>query len=224
MSTIGKVFLVLNLVLAGLFVGWAAKTLGHVDGAEAEASQSVGGSQQRQQGRADQAGRAVGTGPDGEERQGDGRIRAPQPGQRQHAPQGRARRPEARQSQLSGDVAKINETISGLNDRLQTIEQSKDTAMADARKMQGERDAALRKADDAEMAKRTAEETAKKSDCRSRSSRRTSRRAHGLGPHQGPAGPVVADTNYNITPASGVPDIAGRSSRSTCRASRAWWP
>jgi hypothetical protein len=31
MSTIGKIFLVLNLVLAGAFLGWAAKSLGETE-------------------------------------------------------------------------------------------------------------------------------------------------------------------------------------------------
>lgn len=211
MSTIGKIFLVLNLVLAGLFVGWAAKTLGHVEDMKqqhAKALEDANKATQATQLRLDEQLALVLTEKNAKETAENERRNLSTENTRLKEDLDAQRRAN---SQLSGDVAKINETISGLNDRLQSIEQSKDTAMADARKMQGERDAALRKADEAEMAKRTAEESFKTSELNIaklekelKSLRTESDRT------KAQLATVVADTGYNLTEASAVPEISAQ--------------
>jgi hypothetical protein len=159
MSTIGKIFLVLNLVLAGAFLGWAANSLGKTEELKtahtAKVNELTDANQKLQTELADTQA-ALNT-----ERNAKDTAQTERDNLRTDATRLKEELEAAKRAndQLRGDVAKINETMTGLNERLQQIEQTKDAAHELAMRMQSERDAAVRRADEAEMARRTAEET-----------------------------------------------------------------
>jgi chromosome segregation ATPase len=159
MSTIGKVFLVLNLVLAGAFLGWAANSLGKTEQLKKANAEKVAGLEKE---KADLDAQLTSTrGTLNSEKSAKDAAQAERDSFKTEAGRYKEELDSSKRAndQLRGDVAKINETMSGLNERLQQIEQSKDAATAEARKMQGERDAANRRADEADTARRTAEES-----------------------------------------------------------------
>jgi chromosome segregation ATPase len=164
MSTIGKIFLFVNLALAAAFLGWAANSLGksqelkkaHADAIEqatsartkAESEASSARTQARQEEQAKDALR-------NERDNLDSRLKSAQ--QELEA--------EKRSNeQLRGDVAKINAAIGTLNTQLSAIEQAKDAAVAAAREAERERDAARDESQDSGEKQRAAEEARKQAE------------------------------------------------------------
>lgn len=158
MSTIGKIFLFVNLALAAAFLGWAANSLGktaemkkaHSDAVEAansartraEGEASTARTDARQQEQAKDALR-------NERDNLDARLKSTQ----------QDLEAEKRSNeQLRGDVAKINASIGTLNQQLEAIEQAKDAAIAQARQAERERDTARDEAQDSGERQRAAEE------------------------------------------------------------------
>lgn len=158
MSTIGKIFLFVNLALAAAFLGWAANSFGKTEEmkkahatavAEATAARtraendaSTARTDARQQEQAKDALR-------NERDNLDARLKSTQ--QDLEAEKRSA-------EQLRGDVAKINASIGTLNQQLEAIEKAKDTAVAQARQAESERDAARDEAQEAGERQRAAEE------------------------------------------------------------------
>lgn len=164
MSTIGKIFLFVNLALAAAFLGWAANSLGktqemkkaHADALEAataartkaENEASSARTDARQQEQAKDALRNERDNLDASLKSTKQELEA-----------------EKRSNeQLRGDVAKINAAIGTLNQQLQAIEQAKDAAVAQAREAERERDTARDEAQDAGQRQRAAEEAKTQAD------------------------------------------------------------
>jgi cell shape-determining protein MreC len=164
MSTLGKIILALNVILAGAFVGWAGNSLGKTEELK-----------QRMQAELDKV-TADFKAKDAEltqklaELSTEKQAKDTSQAERNQFENDAKRLTEEldaakrQNDQLTGDIAKINSTMSGLNERLGQIEQTKDAAQAAVLKMQGERDEAVTKAEAAETARRTAEENRKNAE------------------------------------------------------------
>jgi uncharacterized protein (DUF3084 family) len=164
MSTIGKIFLVLNLVLAGAFVGWAANSIDktakrektHADAVAQMKAEKDGVDKELSEARA-----ALTT-----ERTAKDQTRAERDQFESESKRNKEDLEAARRANdgLRADVAKINETMGGLNTQLQSIEAAKTAAMNEAREMATQRDDAKRKADAEGNARREADENLAKAN------------------------------------------------------------
>jgi len=158
MSTIGKIFLFVNLALAAAFLGWAANSFGKTndmktahaaamkEAAAAKERAETEASAARAQARAEEQAKDAAA---NERDNLDGRLKSTT---EQLDAEKRAN------EQLRADITKINAAIGTLNQQLQAIEQAKDAAVAQARDAERERDSARDQAQSAEEAQRAAAE------------------------------------------------------------------
>lgn len=158
MSTIGKIFLFVNLALAAAFLGWAANSLGktqEMKDAHAAAVAAATKAKETAEGEA-AASRAQAR----QEEQAKDALRNERDNldNRLKSTTEELEAAKRANEQLRGDVAKINASIGTLNQQLQSIEQAKDAAVAQAREAERERDAARDEAQDAGDRQRAAEE------------------------------------------------------------------
>jgi DNA repair exonuclease SbcCD ATPase subunit len=162
MSPIGKVFLLVNFLLAGCFLAWASTALSanarwkkqHDDEVAAHAAT-----------RADLEGRLS----ELQNQMGSERTaKEARTAERDQAQADAARNKEERDAekraneQLRADIAAIKETLDGYNQTIQNLEAAKDAAVTEARTSERERDEARDAQGAAESAKRDAEEASRK--------------------------------------------------------------
>ena len=164
MSTIGKIFLVLNLILAGAFVGWAANSLGktaELKNAHATAMAALEKAKNTAESELTETRSLL-----DQERTAKDQTRAERDQFESESKRNKEELDAAKRAndQLRADVAKINETMGGLNAQLQAIEAAKDRATAEAREMENQRDEATRKSEAADMARREADENRVKAE------------------------------------------------------------
>ncbi len=158
MSTIGKIFLFVNLALAAAFLGWAANSLGktaEMKKAHADAMDEATAARKKAEGDASSArsdARQQEQAKDSLRNERDNLDASLKSTKQELEAEKRAN------EQLRGDVAKINAAIGTLNQQLQAIEQAKDAAVAQAREAERERDRARDEAQDAGQRQRAADE------------------------------------------------------------------
>ncbi len=164
MSTIGKIFLVLNLILAGAFVGWASNSLNktaelnkkHADEVAVMTAAKAGVDKELSDART-----ALTT-----ERTVKDQTRAERDQFESDSKRNKEELDAAKRANdgLRSDVAKINESMTGLTTQLKSIEEAKDRAMAEARDMATQRDDAKRKGEAEADARREADENRTKAE------------------------------------------------------------
>jgi predicted nucleic acid-binding Zn-ribbon protein len=166
MSAIGRIFLVLNLILSALFVGWASNYLnqseewrGKYDGKVSElveTTQKLNEEADALQAKLDAATARLATA----ESQRDGFERQAADRQTElDTERGRA-------ASLQGDVTTMTNSLSDLNTTLSTLEDAKDAAVAEARQAQSERDDAVAARMDADAARTEIEDQLDKAGLR----------------------------------------------------------
>ncbi len=160
MSPIGRIFLVLNLVLAAAFLGWASNSLATSQEWKTKYEEAAAAHET-----------ALGD--------KDGEISALQVETNQLNDQSRRFREERdqldseaerlktqmqeearRNESILADLAKIQSTLGDYNDTISQLEQAKDRAVEQSRELENERDDAVSSSEDAEQARRDAEEAA----------------------------------------------------------------
>jgi len=158
MSSIGRIFIVLNLILSAAFLGWAANTvatnqdykaqfLAEQDARTADV-EDLEGQRDMQRSRADEL----------ENSRASTREERDLSIARAESLDGQLAEAKRENDQLRGEVTTISETLSGFNDTISTVSAAKDRAVADARQMERERDGARDDQLAAELAEATAEE------------------------------------------------------------------
>src|SRR5688572_20130708 len=158
MSTIGKVFIILNLILSAGFMGWAANALGHAEDYKAQLASAKKAS--------DEALAA-------KQKEVDDLTvekNAVTDQQRQFREQRDAFETEAgrlktqldelkrQNDSLDGNLTKIQATLADYNDNIKQLGEQKDAAIQRAHEAERARDAAMQEKDSAVFAKNDAEE------------------------------------------------------------------
>jgi hypothetical protein len=164
MSPIGKIFILLNFVLAGAFLGWASVSLAKGDEwktkyeAEAQAKTDLEATLT-----ADKSKLQVEL---NNEKAAKEALRAELDAKSAENLRNKEDLDAERRKneQLSADVAGIKETLAGYNQTISAMESAKDAAVADARQFERERDASQKESSDALMAQRSAEEALAKAN------------------------------------------------------------
>lgn len=164
MSTIGKIFLFVNLALAAAFLGWAANSFGKAEEAKKAQVEAVAAATKAREA-AEQEAATFRTRAQAEESAKDS-LRAERDNldSRLKSTAAELDGEKRANEQLRGDVAKINASIGTLNQQLQAIEQAKDAAVAQAREAERERDTARDEAQDAGERQRAADEAKKNAE------------------------------------------------------------
>ena len=158
MSSIGKIFILLNFLLAGVFLGWASTALGKTaelkTNYEAEVAAHVATKSSLETELQDLNTQLSA------ERTAKEEVRGERDQEKSRADRNKEDLDAQKRSndQLLADVAKIQSTLDGFNTTISNLESSKDTAVAAAHERELERDAANDERDAAMMAQRDAEE------------------------------------------------------------------
>jgi len=158
MSPIGKVFLLLNFVLAGLFLGWASTSL--AKGADvAKQLEAEKAAHANTKASLDQEKSDLVTQLNAEKTAKEG-LRAERDQQKSLADRNKEDLDALKRAndQLAADIAAIKETLGGYNQTIASVEAAKDKALAEARAADKATEDANDARDAAEMAKRDAEE------------------------------------------------------------------
>lgn len=164
MSPIGRIFIVLNLILAALFLGWASHALGTTEDykgqLEAEKTAHV----------------ATQTQADKDKEERDTTIAALQDQVRSTTEsqklvtadkerfETQLSEEKRRNEQMQGNLTTISNTLNDYNDTIRQLETTKDGLVERAHEAEGERDDAVAQAAAAEQARRDAEEAKAGSD------------------------------------------------------------
>ena len=142
MSAIGRIFVIFNLVLAAAFVGWAATSL--AKGSEwmqryQDEQAAHEATRTEMQAQIDDLRNNLNT-----ERDQKDRFREERDGAQAERDRLAKDLDEARRAndQLRGDISQIQETLAGYNQTIAALEQAKDAAVAEARDLERQRDAA----------------------------------------------------------------------------------
>jgi len=158
MSTIGKILLALNLVLAGAFLGWAANSLNKTEelkkAKDAEIAKLSKQSAELQS-QLDSATSSTNT-----ERSAKDAALAESRQYKSDAERLQSDLDAAKRANegLRGDIAKISESVTGMGNQLEKIDREKTAALEAKAEAESARGAAERKAEAAEAAQRDAEE------------------------------------------------------------------
>jgi len=158
MSTIGKILLALNLVLAGAFLGWAANSLNKTEelkkAKDAEIAKLSKQSTELQS-QLDSATSSTNT-----ERSAKDAALAESRQYKSDAERLQSDLDAAKRANegLRGDIAKISESVTGMGNQLEKIDREKTAALEAKAEAESARGAAERKAEAAESAQRDAEE------------------------------------------------------------------
>jgi peptidoglycan hydrolase CwlO-like protein len=158
MSAIGRIFVIFNLVLAAAFVGWAATSL--AKGSEwmqryQEEQAAHESTRTEMQAQVDDLRNNLNTERDQKDRFREERDGAQAERDRLNTDLDEARRAN---DQLRGDISQIQETLAGYNQTIAALEQAKDAAVAEARDLERQRDAAQDESEQALLAQRDAED------------------------------------------------------------------
>lgn len=164
MSTIGKIFLIFNLFLAGGFLFWASSAL--EKGAEAsKALEAEKAAHQKLkaelEGKNAELTAQLTTEKGQKETFRNERDQAKSESDRNKEDLLAARRAN---DQLGGDVARIQTTLGDYNNSMQQLQQAKDAAIAEARQLERERDEAKGSAASSDEARRSADEALAKAN------------------------------------------------------------
>ncbi|MBM3990098.1 MAG: hypothetical protein FJ298_03715 [Planctomycetes bacterium] len=158
MSTIGKILLALNLILAGAFLGWAANSLNKTEelkkAKDAEIAKLSKQSTELQS-QLDSATSSTNT-----ERSAKDAALAESRQYKSDAERLQSDLDAAKRANegLRGDIAKISESVTGMGNQLEKIDREKTAALEAKAEAESARGAAERKAEAAEAAQRDAEE------------------------------------------------------------------
>ncbi len=158
MSTIGKILLALNLVLAGAFLGWAANSLNKTEelkkAKDAEIAKLSKQSTELQS-QLDSAQSSTNT-----ERSAKDAALAESRQYKSDAERLQSDLDAAKRANegLRADIAKISESVTGMGNQLEKIDREKTAALEAKAEAESARGAAERKAEAAEAAQRDAEE------------------------------------------------------------------
>jgi DNA repair exonuclease SbcCD ATPase subunit len=158
MSAIGRIFVILNLVLAAAFVGWAATSLAkgsdwmkryEEEKAAHEATKS------ELQAQLDERGNTLNS-----EKQQKDRFREERDGATAERDRLTKDLEEARRAndQLRGDISKIQETLGGYNQTIASLTAAKDAAVQAQMDLTSQRDAAKSESEKALIAQRDAQD------------------------------------------------------------------
>ncbi len=158
MSTIGKILLALNLVLAGAFLGWAANSLNKTEELKKSKDAEIAKLSKQAtelQGQLDSAQSSTNT-----ERSAKDAALADSRQYKSDAERLQSDLDAAKRSNegLRADISKIGESVSGMAGQLEKIDREKTAALESKAEAESARGAAERKAEAAEAAQRDAEE------------------------------------------------------------------
>ncbi|MCY3003463.1 MAG: hypothetical protein NTV21_16840 [Planctomycetota bacterium] len=164
MSTIGKILIALNLLLAGAFLGWAANSLNKTAElkktltAQVEAANAA---KAKVQAELDSTSAALST-----ERQAKDSAQSESRQFKSDVERLQSDLDTAKRANegLRGDVAKIGESLTNVSETLKKLDQEKTAALEAKAAAQQAKDAADRKAQDALVAQRNAEEAKAQAD------------------------------------------------------------
>ncbi len=164
MSTIGKIFLFVNLALAAAFLGWAANSLGKTEEMKKAHTDAIAAATEARTKAEEEASSARTQARQEEQAKDTLRNERDNLDSRLKSTQQELEAEKRSNEQLRGDVAKINAAIGTLNTQLSAIEQAKDAAVAAAREAERERDAARDESQDSGEKMRAAEEARKQAE------------------------------------------------------------
>lgn len=164
MSTIGKILLALNLVLAGAFLGWAANSLNKTEELKTRLTAEVDAAKKAQaqvQAELESTAAALTT-----ERQAKDSAQSESRQYKSDAERLQSDLDAAKRANegLRADVAKIGESLSSVSSTLAKLDQEKTAAIEAKGEAIAAREAAERKAQDAVNAQRDAEEAKAQAD------------------------------------------------------------
>ncbi|MBM3988189.1 MAG: hypothetical protein FJ294_09570 [Planctomycetes bacterium] len=158
MSTIGKILLALNLILAGAFLGWAANSLNKTEELKKAKDAEIAKLSRQAtelQSQLDSATSSTNT-----ERSAKDAALAESRQYKSDAERLQSDLDAAKRANegLRGDIAKISESVTGMGNQLEKIDREKTAALEAKAEAESARGAAERKAEAAEAAQRDAEE------------------------------------------------------------------
>lgn len=166
MSSIGRIFIVLNLILSAAFLGWAANALGHAQTykdqiAALEAAKKK--LEEDKQKEIDDLGNKL-EGVTDQQRT----FREQRDGFETEANRLKTQLEEFKRANdtMQGNIAKIQATLGDYNNSIAQLSQQKDAAVERAHEAERARDAAVQEKDAAEMAKADADEAARNAQTR----------------------------------------------------------
>lgn len=158
MSSIGKIFAILNVALAAAFLGWAVNLVesgndykGQLDTANREHEEATASLEEELAGLREQLNQA-------KDQQRTHREDAARAKDRADSAEAQLQQAENANAQLRGDISKLTDINSGFKATIDNLEQGKSAAMKMASEAVSERDDAERAQREAEGAKRDAEE------------------------------------------------------------------
>lgn len=166
MSSIGKVFIIINLVLAAAFLGWAAKLLGtsrdRVEASDKTIAERQASIEELTRKNSDLQARLASetTAKDAARNEADNN--------KQESERNRRELDETKteNSKLQGEITKISQSLDNFNATAKSAMDSKDKAAADAMEAMRARDEAVAARDEAEMARRNAEDALRQANDR----------------------------------------------------------
>ncbi len=164
MSSIGKIFIVLNLILSAAFVGWAANALGKTEDLTAELVRAQEAYEQEVKKKDAEIAKL---GVEKNELSDSQRQFREQRDQLQITAdrlQSQLEEEKRRSDQLDGAIAKIQATLNDYNQTIAQMTQDKDRAIERAHEAEMARDGAKDDAQKAELARRDAEEAQKNAE------------------------------------------------------------
>ena len=208
MSSIGRIFIVLNLLLSAAFLGWAANALSTADGLEeqlatAKTEHAAALAELQEQNSALNI--EVSTASDEQ-----ARFRAERDSEKSAAESLKTQLDEEkrRNDELAGQIAQIQATLNDYNDTIAQLSTDKDAALQRAHDAESEKVAAEQAAQAAEMAKRDAEELAQGAQATIASLQgQTSELSTQLSDSEAQLQTLAQLTGRNLNDIAAVPDI-----------------
>lgn len=158
MSSIGKIFLLLNFLLAGVFLGFASTALGESAQWKQRHDEAVAAAEAEKAALEDEASQLT-TQLNAERTAKDG-FRVERDDEKARADRNQEDLDAAKRANedLRGSIAQIQETLDSYNTTISNLEAAKDAAVAEARQMERERNEADDARQEAVTAQRDAEE------------------------------------------------------------------
>jgi FtsZ-binding cell division protein ZapB len=160
MSSIGKIFIILNLLLAGAFLGWSSQLVAKGEDVQGQLNEATKGHETDKAKWDEERGALTSQLNAAKEAQRTAREEKDRAVDKANSLESQLQEARNQNAQLRGEVTKLTDQQSGFNETIRSLEQGKSDATERAFTAEQERDAAERSRGDAERAMRDAEDAA----------------------------------------------------------------